>query len=194
MASPSRLMPAFVESPPIQSWRRGIGYGVLVAMAGGYVWLIWRWPLPTLAASIGLAVVSLVQSRRLKNRLQTLAEARGGESICTFARTIPVRELDSWVVRAVFEQLQKHLTLVHDFKAFPLRPSDRLFEDLKIDPDDLDEELVEEIAQRTSRSLNDCRVNPYYGKVVTIEDLVRFFCAQPRVAPLANDSRGDLSA
>lgn len=111
MVRPSRLMPPFVEPPPVQLCRRLVGYGVLAAMAGGYGWAVWRWPLPALTASVALLVVSVVQNRRVQRRLRTLAEARGGESICTFARAIQVRELDSWVVRAVFDQLQKYLTL-----------------------------------------------------------------------------------
>jgi hypothetical protein len=113
-------------------------------------------------------------------RLRTIGESRAGDSICTFVRALAIRELDTWVVRAVFEQLQNHLR--DSYAQFPLRPSDHLFEDLRIDPDDLDEELLGQIAQRSGRSLSDCRANPYHGKVATVEDLIRFLCAQPKNA------------
>jgi hypothetical protein len=49
-----------------------------------------------------------------------------------------------------------------------------------VDAEDLDDVLAAEIAQRTGRSLSGSENNPYYGKVVTVEDLIRFFCAQPK--------------
>ncbi|MEM7018209.1 MAG: hypothetical protein AAF512_12820, partial [Pseudomonadota bacterium] len=57
----------------------------------------------------------------------------------------------------------------------PIKASDNLFETLKFDADDLDLDLVEEIAQRTGRSLEDGESNPYYGKVTTVGNLVLFF-------------------
>ena len=118
--------------------------------------------------------------RSERSRLRALASSRPGESICTFVRELPVRELDPWVVRAVFEQLQSHLQ--GECRSFPLRPTDRFVEDLHVDPDDLDDDLLEQAAQRTGRLLTDLRANPYYGKVHTVEDLIRFLCEQPRQA------------
>jgi len=167
--------------PFVAPWRRQvIGYAALAVLAGSYVWLIWRHPLLILGASVAIMLVSVVQNSRRRTRLRTTRESRAEESICTFVRALSIREFDTWVVRAVFEQLQNDLR--DCCERFPLRPSDRLLEDLRIDPDDLDEVLVWQIAQRSGRSLSDCRANPYYGSVVTIEDLIRFFCAQPKSA------------
>ncbi len=161
---------------------RLVGYVVLALLGIGYLWLLWRWPLATVTVSTAVLLWSAMQARRTRRRLDQLAQGRVGESICTFVRALPVRELDTWVVRAVFEQLQAYLRITVRYTAFPLRPSDRLFEDLRITPEDLDDELVYEIAQRTGRALSSRHENPYYGKVTTVEDLIRFFCGQPRSA------------
>ncbi|EDX89816.1 hypothetical protein ADG881_1918 [Alcanivorax sp. DG881] len=51
-----------------------------------------------------------------------------------------------------------------------------------LDQDDLDLDLVEEIAQRTSRSFDGYESNPYYGKVTTARNLVLFFNHQARAS------------
>jgi hypothetical protein len=59
--------------------------------------------------------------------------------------------VDTWVIRAVYDALQDYL--VPAFPDFPLRASDRLVKTLVADADDLDMDIVAEIAQRTGRSL-----------------------------------------
>lgn len=61
----------------------------------------------------------------------------------------------------------------------PLKPTDDIFELLEIDSEDLDMDILEEIAQRTGRSIENTERNPFYGKVQTLEDLVLFFNEQP---------------
>jgi len=110
--------------------------------------------------------------------LVALASERTGESICEFARSFNTREVDTWVIRAVYEQLQEYLAPIQP--AFPVRGSDRLVKGLLEDPDDLDLSLINEIAERTGRSLDNAENNPLFGKVLTVEDLVLFFNAQAR--------------
>jgi hypothetical protein len=55
--------------------------------------------------------------------------------------------------------------------------------DLRIDADDLEEVVAVEIAERAGRSLQDTTRNPYFKRVHTVKDLVRFFCAQPSHPP-----------
>ena len=165
--------------PPVARWKRALALSSVAMLVGTYLWLLWKWPLPTLALSILVLVVSAFQNRRRRLHLHAMAESRARESICTFVRSLPIRTLDPWVVRAVFEQLQDYLRDCH--MAFPLRHSDRLVEDLRIDPDDLDESLIWDIARRSGRRLSNCRANPHYGRVTTVEALIRFFCAQPKM-------------
>jgi hypothetical protein len=140
------------------------------------------------SAPIGTAVVVLLlcvgylfanrAAKREKEQLRDLAEGREGESICEFAREFNTREVDTWIVRAVYEQIQWQLKHVH--AAFPLRASDRLKEDLHLDEDDLDMDVAVQIEQRTGRSLDDSSSNPHFGKVKTIRDLVLFFQSQAK--------------
>lgn len=125
----------------------------------------------------GLFLVARKEMRRDEEHLRRLARKREGESICEFARDFDLRQIDTWIVRAVYEQLQQRLTHVHP--AFPVRAADRLKEDLHLDDDDLDLDIAEEVEQRTGRSLDGSNANPYFGKVGTVGDLVLFFQAQP---------------
>jgi hypothetical protein len=173
MRTPSRFMPKFVRKPtPWWSW---VAIGGLSA---GYGYLVWSYPLPVLAFTLALALAGGVDNYRYKRRLRSLAHARTGESICTFARELDLGDVDTWVVRAVYEQLQNALAFA--VPGFPIRWSDRLREDLGVDGEDLDLELAIEIAQRTGRSLKSTKDNPYYDKVRTVGDLVMFFNLQPQ--------------
>lgn len=62
---------------------------------------------------------------------------------------------------------------------FPIRPSDRLHNDLGIDVENL-ECCLEEICERTGRSSNHTEHNPYFGRVETVSDFVEFLESQPR--------------
>lgn len=81
------------------------------------------------------------------------------------------------MVRAVYEELQRSLSAV---VTVPLRLTDTLQRDLRLDADDLDD-LVVDMAQRARRSLADTSANPLFGKVTTVGDLVEFLQAQPRL-------------
>jgi hypothetical protein len=112
--------------------------------------------------------------------LQALARARArrGESICAFARSFDAREVDTWVIRAVYEEIQSELA--DAAPNFPVRASDLLLEDLLEDSDDLDMSVVPKVAKRTGRSLDEHLENPHFGKVRSVGDLVLFINAQPR--------------
>lgn len=125
----------------------------------------------------GVFIASGRETRRNAEQLRCLAADRAGQSICEFAREFDAREVDSWIIRAVYEQLQLQLT--HTHPAFPIKASDRLKEDLLLDDDDLDMDVAVEVEQRTGRSLDGSNANPHFGKVKTVRDLVMFFQAQP---------------
>jgi hypothetical protein len=124
---------------------------------------IW-WPLAILlpAAVVGGSLIGSRHDRRI-------AEARKGESICQFARGFDRRRIDTWIIRAVYEEFSG---------AFPLRSSDRFNEDLRIDGEDLEDGAIR-IAQRTGRALDGYERNPMFGKVKTLRDMVMFFHHQP---------------
>lgn len=160
---PSNRMPKYGE--PDGS---ALGYLFLAAFIGllGYVaWLI-PWYVTAGVVAVGLVIGRIEQFRQ--NRI---ASERVGESLCSFARSFDCRSIDTWVIRAVYEQ-------VSPLVAFPIRKSDRFDKELDLMYEF--NEVAEEIAERTGRPLDSCEQNPWYGKVVTLEDVVMFFTCQPK--------------
>lgn len=117
------------------------------------------------------------EHRERKRYFQDLLASREGYSICEFSRHFECRQVDTWVIRAVYEQLQKYLKSYEI--ELPVLPNDDVFSDLKIDDEDFEYGILEEIAFRTGRSLDDAEVNPYFGKANIVENLVYFFNKQP---------------
>lgn len=172
MKPPSRYMPKFKEAPT-----NAIGWVFLTFLLGLLLWLVWT--VPYLLLLIPIYFVMAFWERRKRTRhFSILLKERQSDSICSFSRYFEYREVDTWVIRAVFEQLQNYLN--PERENFPIRPTDDVFIDLKIDEEDFEFDLVEEIAQRTGRSLEDAESNPYYGKANIVENLVYFFNEQPK--------------
>jgi hypothetical protein len=119
------------------------------------------------------------QNKREAKKLLALASEREGQSICDFTRDFNARAVDTWIIRAVYEQLQGQLKHVHP--KFPVRADDRLKEDLLLD-DDLNMDLAQEVETRTGRSIDDTESNPYFGKVRTVRDFVLFFQNQTKAS------------
>lgn len=171
MKRASRFMPKYMRK---RSWPAWIA---LVILAFVPVYFLLNFPIATCIVVVALIVMSVAGHKRNKARLKFLAESRSRESICEFARSFERKEIDTWVVRAVYEQLQGHLG---GNSPVPIRAIDRLTEDLPIDTEDLEMDVMAEISQRTGRSLKNTTANPYYDKVKTVGDLVLFFNAQPK--------------
>lgn len=142
----------------------------------GLTWAIVQQPLLLLIMS---AVALLVghQLRQERNHLRALAAQRQGESICQFARAFPRRQVDTWVLRAVYESLHGYLG-----GRLPIRADDRLKQDLRLDDDDLDLDLLEEMARLSGRSLERIEDNPWFERVTSVRDLVLFLDQQPRLS------------
>lgn len=174
MRTPSRFMPKYTpQRPGILGW---IIFLPFIAALGFAIYQL-PWAVSALIA-VGIAATTIVLNRKFKNRLVVLAALRRNESICTFAKSFNPHEVDTWVIRAVYEQLQMYLAST--YPQFPVRAEDTLDGCLITDPDDLALDLAKEIAARTGRSLDNTQSNPYYGNVNTVRDLVLFFNAQPR--------------
>jgi hypothetical protein len=167
---PSRFMPRY-ERPRTGPW----AWVFLAVLATGAVYLLLQYPVGTICAALALVALGLFERRRHRAKLAELVAFRSGSSICEFARAFERHSVDPWVVRAVYEQLQAYLG---DEYRVPIRASDEFGRELPIDAEDLEMDIILEIAQRTGRSLNDAERNPFYGKVNTVRDLVLFFNAQ----------------
>jgi hypothetical protein len=172
MRIPSRLMTRVARKPAsLGSWI------VLTVLLVVLAYSLWEYPIPILGFAVFLGVISIIEAKRTKVHLNRLATQRTGESICTFAREANCRANDTWVVRAVYEQVQSYLG--PEFHSFPLRWNDSFEKDLKIDIEDVEDIIASEVAERTGRNFSETDENPMYAKVSTVGDLVLFFCAQP---------------
>lgn len=169
----SRFMPPAAVHPPLRWSARCF----LAVMAVAFMAVFWSHPVAVGGSLLALGSLVAVLSRREALRLAHMAQGRAGESICQFARSIDCRRVDTWVVRAVYEELQRSLSAA---VAVPLRVTDHLQRDLRLDADDLDD-LVADMAQRARRSLADTSANPLFGKVTMVGELVEFLQAQPRL-------------
>lgn len=169
----SRFMPPVAVHPPLRWSARCF----LAVMTVAFMAVFWSHPVAVGGTLLALGSLVAVLSRRETLRLARMAQSRAGESICQFARSIDCRLVDTWVVRAVYEEVQRSLSVA---VAVPLRVTDHLQRDLQLDADDLDD-LVADMAQRSRRSLADTSANPLFGKVTTVGELVEFLQAQPRL-------------
>ncbi|MFI5337399.1 MAG: hypothetical protein ACHQ5A_11480 [Opitutales bacterium] len=168
MKAPSRFMPASPELPKatIVTWVFLAGLiGCLVW--GGVVSLPLRWSLGGTFAL--MAVLTVIHRMRLKR----IREARLEESICTFARALPAKAHDTWIVRAIYEEIFQEVGV-------PIRPADKIEKFWGIVGDDLDD-VICRIAHRAGRSMDDTQKNPFYGKVVSVADMVAFIEHQPKL-------------
>ncbi|HEY2156268.1 MAG TPA: hypothetical protein VGH33_11605 [Isosphaeraceae bacterium] len=170
MRKPSRQMPpAPTRTTPLGGW-------LIVGILGTCLLsLVWLFPI-VLALIVLIAFVNVHLTIARSCRLGRLAAGRQGESICTFARSFDRRTVDTWIIRAAFEELQPYCRFGR--RTLPLRATDDLDGVLQIDPKDLDD-LAADIAYRAGRSMGETAQNPLCENVRTVADLVIFFTHQP---------------
>ena len=167
MKTPSRMMEPLRTDQKIGA----VGWSVAIVLLGVVTVLViyspeWRLAFGLLGvAVVVLGIVSHIHSKRMQRE-------RAGDSICTFARNLPARDHDTWVVRAVYEGLSKD-------RGHGIRPDDRLEEDLLFLPEDI-EDLTVDVATRARRSMDRAGQNPLTNRVVTVLDLINFLEHQPK--------------
>ena len=138
--------------------------------------MIYKYPFIILVFPV-LAVWVYSDNKNNKKKYNSLLIERQELSICEFSRSFNCKEIDTWVIRAVYEQIQAYVSSENTL--LPIKAQDNLFEILDIDEEDLELDIVEEIMQRTGRTMEDSCNNPYYDKVCTVKDLVLFVNEQP---------------
>ena len=176
MKVPSRLMPLYMPEP-VSWWKKTLAYSVLALLF--YILLSAIIHHPWILAVVVILAVSTVYSNKKHNqKLREKTDERANEGICTFVRSFDRNQVDAWILRAVHEELQHYMKFPEG--TCPLRASDRLEKDLKIDPEDI-EDLIPVVAQRTGRSLEQTERNPFFGKIETVSDFVLFINNQPKV-------------
>jgi len=123
-----------------------------------------------------LAFVMVVLSLSARNRRIRMNEARSGTNEDTFVASLAVYGFDPRISRAVYSYLQEKQNV-----RFPIEASDLLDEDLGLDLPDLEETIrdVFQICQRIYQP------GLRYAPLTTVEDLVRFIQASPRMVQAA---------
>jgi len=96
-------------------------------------------------------------------------------NIGKFAKEFNLKEVDTWVVRAVYEA-------VYDEVEIPIKADDDIDKDLGIDMGDLGfDEILINVSQRTGRVLTENSVgHDDIKNIITVRDLVEFFNKLPR--------------
>src|SRR5262249_31590175 len=146
----SRNMPPAPPSPPLTRGRLVF----LLALGAGLLYLLYLAPVAFLLPCAGIAAIYVYGSIKTRRHFPRLALEREGESTCTFARSFDYRNTDTWILRAVYEELQRGLNTGR--YVVPLRATDRLVEDLGFDWEYLDvSSIIPDIAFRTGRTLED---------------------------------------
>ena len=176
MKKASRLMPKYKEKPmTFWGWLFVLVFlAVILGLVGSLIWTV-----PIIL--LGVPVLLIFEYRDRKERkmhFEKLLSDRDNDSICTFSRHFEFRKIDTWVIRAVYEQLQNYMA--SEREDFPIRPTDDIFSDLRIDDEEFDMDIVEEISERTGRTLEGAESNKFYGKANIVENLVYFFNEQPK--------------
>ncbi len=119
-------------------------------------------------------LVAIAERCYLDWHFSRLDKERTEENIGTFAFALPAWHHDTWVVRAVYEELSS-------FCQIPVRPNDDLRKTLKLDIDDIAYVLIlsaERIGTVTDGMENDkSRTN-----ISTVADMICFMERYPRAA------------
>ena len=170
----SRYMPPYEE---LISWKsRLISYAIISILVVWLIFGIYQEPMFGLFL-LAIAIFVWIASEYERLNIEALKKTREGEDIGSFARSFDYRTVDTWIIRAVYEEINNELGF--DDNSVPIRASDNLEKDLKIDDEDLFF-IYDCVASRASVSDENIENNPYYNKVKTVKDLVLFMDAQPK--------------
>lgn len=146
---------------------------IAVLILGG---IIWQAPYFLLIILV-IGILIYFHNKRWGKKLSILAAKRKGCDIGTFTKSFDYRKIDTWIIRSVYEELQKYLSTKK--LQLPILATDHLAKDLNIDIEDLNDFIMESIAQRTGRTFENYEKNPYYNNLNTVSDLVGYFNFQP---------------
>jgi hypothetical protein len=126
-------------------------------------------------SGIFLILFAIITFGTIKQRkwVKKMLRERAGESICTFARSLPAKHHDTRIVRVVYETFSKSLEI-------PIRPEDTA-ETWELDPDDY-ENLVIEMAETLGKTLKNAQDNPFYDAAESVAGVINFLENQPPVS------------
>ena len=131
-------------------------------------------PLLLLSAILALILAIVYVSMRIRGA--RMNERRTGLNEDSFVHSLVIYGFDSGIARTTFRYLQ-----TTQYVPFPIQASDLLDQDLGLDLEDLNQ-AVRELAALTERLYMPGRRST---PILTVEDLVRFLQASPRLSVLA---------
>lgn len=131
-------------------------------------------PLAIIVVLLSLVMVILYVSAR--NRRARMNEARSGTNEDTFVNSLVIYGFDPMISRSAYRYLQETQKV-----SFPIEANDLLDEDLGLDNADI-EESIRDLMATTARLY---QPGLQHDPIVTVEDLVRFIQASPRLSELA---------
>jgi hypothetical protein len=120
-------------------------------------------------------ISSLYDHRKMKR----LALERGEPNICEFSRTFDYRQIDTKILREVWNETQINLG-TYAGKNFPIKAEDLFEQTYNFDSDDLDE-IYWVVADRLGIDTENPEENPYWNKVDSVKDLVLLLHYQPKL-------------
>ncbi len=111
--------------------------------------------------------------------MKKIALMRGEPDICTYTRSFDYRNIDTKIIRAVYNSVQEWAGKYNDIP-FPVKADDSFDKIYQIDPEDLDD-IYFEIADNLNIDTKNHELNPYYEKIKTVKDLVMFLDQQKKL-------------
>lgn len=128
-----------------------------------------------LGVMVFIAVLSALNHRRMKK----LVIERGEPNICAYARSFDYRNVDTKIMREVYNLVQEWAGKYDDMP-FPVQAEDTFEGIYQMDTDDLDD-IYFEVSEKLGISKENAEANPYYDRVETVKDLVLFLNEQSKV-------------
>jgi hypothetical protein len=161
-ASSRRITPKPRAHIPIWAWMPILGLATLLCI---------------ISSTLAIAFLAFVSAGIvwLKYSEFSIRTRRKQESICTFIRSLECQAIDPLLVRSVYDELQTYMNV-------PLRPDDRLCEDLRIEQDDI-YDIIVTVGRRAGRSIGGVSHDPLWGHISTVRSLVELLSRQPRTPP-----------
>ncbi len=139
------------------------------------IWLSEQaWPLGIIVVLLASVMIILYLSARARQR--RMNEARSHVNEDTFVQSLVDFGFDPIIARTTYRYLQDKQNV-----SFPIQAEDLLDEDLGLDLVDVDETIVDILAITQRQHQPGLRHSP----IITVEDLVRFIQASPRLSELA---------
>lgn len=129
---------------------------------------------------IGASILAIVIWMIIDHyRMKKIAIERGNPNICEYARSFDYRNVDTKIMREVWNEVQLNLGN-YNGKPFPVKAEDMFEETYNMHPDDLDD-IYWSVADRLGIDTEQPENNPYFNQVTSVKNLVLFLHNQPRI-------------